>query len=170
MGSSNTKPTKPTKYTISTQKNFNPFDYQGKWYEIARYPTLVWEQDCETAEANYVWDAENSQLLVENVCLDQYQKFKRSRTGRAKLVDPMDKSKLMLKFTDGLPAGPESPYWVIRTDYVNYSIVSEPTKKFLWVLTREPDLYSEDIPYVKDAVRRLGFDPNKLVFSKSRIR
>ena len=155
---------------MTTQLNFDPTRYDGKWYEVARYPTLFWEQDCETAEANYVWDNKNSQLLVENVCIDKNLNVKRKRTGRAKLTDPNDKSKLMLKFTDGLPAGPESPYWVIRTDYDNYSIVSEPTKMFLWVLTRKPTIQKNDVNVIKNTVDKLGYKSGKLVFSQTRIK
>lgn len=155
---------------LTTQKNFDPFRYGGKWYEVARYPTLVWEQDCETAQANYLWDGQNKKLLVENVCLDSKWAVKRKRYGEAKITDPADKSKLMLKFTDGLPSGPESPYWVIRTDYDNYSIVSEPTKKYLWILTREKFISQHDVKVIKETVKMLGFVPNQLVFSQSRIR
>ncbi len=153
-----------------TQKNFDPIRYQGKWNEVARYPSLVWEEDCETAEANYIWDSQNMQMLVENVCLDAQHTIKRKRSGRAIVSDPKDKSKLMLKFTDGLPSGPESPYWVIKTDYDNYSIVSGSTNKYLWVLTRSPTIQKNDIAVIKQTIAKFGFNPEKLVFSQSRIK
>ena len=76
----------------------------------------------------------------------------------------------MLKFTDGLPSGPESPYWVIKTDYDNYSIVSGSTNKYLWVLTRSTTIQKNDIAVIKQTVAKFGFNPEKLVFSQSRIK
>jgi len=157
-----------TQITTQTQKNFDPSRYQGKWQEIARYP-FIWEKDCYSAEADYTWNDQKKILYVKNICLDENFKPKRTRFGEARVVNPDDMSKLSLKFTDGLPSGPESPYWVFKTDYVNYSIVGEPTGNFLWVLTREPYVERDDIQYIKMVVKRLGYDPEKLLFPEKRI-
>lgn len=154
--------------TTQTQKDFDPAKYSGTWYEIARYP-LIWEKDCATAQANYTWDAVNQKILVENICVNADLSPKRSRYGEARVVDPNDKSKLMLKFTDGLPAGPESSYWVFSTDYINYSLVGDDSRNFLWFLTRKPKINTQDKPKIKEFVSKFGFDPEKLIFAESRM-
>lgn len=154
---------------LKTQKDFDPVKYQGEWQEIAKYP-LFWEKDCATAQADYKWDEDSQILFVENRCLDENLVPFRARYGEAKVIDPKDKSKLMLEFTDGLPSGPASEYYVLSSDYVNYTIVGEPTRQFLWVMTREPYLDPNDIPYIKMVVKRFGYDPEKLIFSEARIK
>lgn len=158
-----------SKITKETYKNFMPILYEGTWYEIGKKP-LFWEKDCYSARAIYKWDHLNQKILVENQCFDKYGEKKRSRYGEARIPDMRDASKLLLKFTDGLPAYPgESPYWVFDTDYYTYSIVGEPSGRYLWLLSRTPTMKASQVGPLLDKIKSFGYNPDELLGNKESI-
>jgi apolipoprotein D and lipocalin family protein len=80
--------------------------------------------------------------------------------GKAKVVDKNSNAKLKVTFFWPL----YGDYWIIKlgNDY-DYSVVGTPNRKYLWILSRTPQmddkLYSQLIEYVKSK----GFDVNKLI-------
>ncbi len=149
-----------------TQANFDPMRYQGQWYEIARYP-LMWEKDCEAASARYTWDDTKKVIMVENSCW-KGGKVIRVRRGEA-VPDPNDMSKATLTFTDGMPSGPPSPYWVHCTDYDNFALVGGPSGMYLWVLSRRDRITKEEARMVLEKVAKYGYNPDKLTANPSVI-
>src|SRR5664279_4734108 len=55
-------------------------------------------------------------------------------------------------------------YWIIdlATDY-SYAVVGEPTRKYLWVLSRTPQMSGETYEKITRRVEELGYDPAKLI-------
>jgi len=155
--------------TTETKKNFDPSRYAGEWHEIGKY-YLFWEKDCYSAKAIYTFDAIQNIIKVENQCLASNGNILYSRFGEARIPDLNDKSKLLLKFTDGLPADiGESPYWVFDTDYDNYSIVGGPSGKYLWILSRKPTMRAMDVIPLLEKIRSYGYDPDRLMGNKGAI-
>ena len=80
--------------------------------------------------------------------------------GKAKVVDKNSNAKLKVTFFWPF----YGDYWIIKlgNDY-DYSVVGTPNRKYLWILSRTPQmdnkLYSQLIEYVKSK----GFDVNKLI-------
>jgi apolipoprotein D and lipocalin family protein len=80
--------------------------------------------------------------------------------GKAKVVDKNSNAKLKVTFFWPF----YGDYWIIKlgTDY-DYSVVGTPNRKYLWILSRTPQmdykLYSQLIEYAKSE----GFDVNKLI-------
>ena len=80
--------------------------------------------------------------------------------GKAKVVDKNSNAKLKVTFVWPF----YGDYWIIKlgNDY-DYSVVGTPNRKYLWILSRTPQmddkLYSQLIEYVKSK----GFDVNKLI-------
>jgi len=160
-----------TQISSSTVKNFDPVRYSGEWIEAARYPTLIYEQDCSGAKAIYTWDTDKQLLYVENVCLNAKGNKIRSRKGQARIADKSDPGKLLLRFTDGLPSDPgESPYWVHYTDYDNYALVGGPSGKFLWLLSRSKVIPTKDILDIMKMVKGFGYNPDKLLMNVGTVR
>lgn len=151
-----------------TQKNFDPIRYQGRWYEIARYPN-PFEQDCYSAIAEYKWNSDMNYLEITNICLNEKLKYKRQRHAIARIKDPNNKSILSLKFIDGLFKSPESDYIVFSTDYDNYSIVGNFEGNYLWVLSRKSTFLKDDVRYIKKFVEKFGFNSDRLVFPDKRF-
>jgi lipocalin len=53
----------------------------------------------------------------------------------------------------------EGDYWVIqRADDGRYAVVSEPSRRFLWVLSRSPQLSSADETAIRSRLLEQGFE------------
>lgn len=135
--------------------------YLGTWYDVAHYPTLVWQKGCAGSMAEYTMIDTNT-IQVKNTCLDQRGNVIYSRSGEARVADPRKKSHLRILFNDGLPADPEGWYIVEWTDYDRYAIVSG-GEDYLWILSRTPQIPLGDVDMLLKKVKELGFKPDGLV-------
>ena len=80
--------------------------------------------------------------------------------GNAKVVDKNSNAKLKVTFFWPF----YGDYWILKLgDNYDYSIVGTPNRKYLWILSRTPQmddkLYLQLIEYVKSK----GFDVSKLI-------
>lgn len=132
--------------------------YVGKWYEIARYPNKF-QKDCASdVTANYTAGSDGK-IEVLNTCRTGDGKEKSSK-GSAKVADKKTNAKLKVTFFWPF----SGKYWIIALspDY-NWAVVGEPDRKYLWILSRTPQLGSEKYDKILDRVKELGYDPAKLV-------
>jgi apolipoprotein D and lipocalin family protein len=130
--------------------------YLGKWYEIAHLPAKF-QDGCSETTATYTL-SKNGSISVLNECR---RKGKVTQAkGKAKVVDKNSNAKLKVTFFWPF----YGDYWIIKlgNDY-DYAVVGTPNRKYLWILSRIPQmddkLYSQLIEYVKSE----GFDVNKLI-------
>jgi apolipoprotein D and lipocalin family protein len=131
--------------------------YAGKWYEIARYPNRF-QRDCESdTTATYVL-RDDGKVQVVNACRDKTGTMKTAR-GTAKVSDRNTNTKLKVTFFWPF----YGDYWIIglSADY-QYAIVGEPKRKYLWILSRSPQMHEETYVKVLEQVRSLGYDPVRL--------
>lgn len=142
----------------------NQFDisrYLGKWYDIAHMKTFPWQDKCAFSTAEYSLNSDKTKMIIKNTCLDLSNNPIYSRTGEA--TPTKTPSKLRVIFNDGLPADPEGEYWVLWTDYDNYSIVSSGSnKKYVWLLSRRPVIRAKDVAPLLQIVKDNGYNPNLL--------
>ena len=130
--------------------------YLGKWYEIAHLPAKFQEGCNETTATYSLLDDGSISVLNQSI---KNGKMKQAK-GKAKVVDR--KSNAKLKVTFFWPF--YGDYWIIAlgNDY-DYAVVGTPNRKYLWILSRTPQmddkLYSQLIEYAKSK----GFDVNKLI-------
>ena len=146
---------------MTTVKDLDIERYMGKWHEIARYPTLPYEADCDHAVAVYIWNANENKILVENQCFRD-RKYIRSRYATAWIPDPSDKGKLKIQF-QGLPRDPgPGDYWVHWTDYQN-AIVGSPSGQLLWWLSRKPTVKASEVEPMLQKIRTYGYNTDRLM-------
>ncbi len=138
-------------------------EYLGKWYEYGRYEA-PFQEGCEAVTAEYSLrdpSDPDTRIKVVNSCrkgsLDG--EFDQS-TGKAKIVDGSDGAKLKVSFF-----GPfYGDYWVLDRGpagddgLYDWSIVGEPSGRYLWMLTREPQPGPELRAQLEARVRELGYD------------
>ncbi len=132
--------------------------YMGTWYEIARYPT-PFEEGCFGVTAEYTLQSDG-RVRVVNTCRGEDGTTVTSRIeGFATVADATTNAKLTVYFF--FPFG--APYWILELgkDY-EYAVVGDPSRRFLWVLSRTPVL---DEPTYNEILARLpekGYDPARL--------
>lgn len=132
--------------------------YAGKWYEIARYPNRF-QRKCQ-ADTTAVYTLRgDGKVQVVNACRQKDGKITTAR-GTAKVVDK--KSNAKLKVTFFWPF--YGDYWIIglSPDY-QYAIVGEPSRKYLWILSRTPRMAEDTYREVLRLVETQGYDPAKLL-------
>jgi apolipoprotein D and lipocalin family protein len=132
-------------------------DYLGRWYEIARYEQSF-QRGCKGVTADYSLRADGG-IDVLNRCRKDQGKISAAR-GRAKVVDAQTGAKLKVSFF-----GPfYGDYWVLdHADDYSWSIVGEPSGRYLWILHREPTPPEADVQQLIERAGRLGYDTSMLL-------
>jgi len=132
--------------------------YAGKWYEIARYPNFF-EQDCVGTTAEYTL-RDDGRVDVLNTCrkvtldgeIDTIQ-------GIARTADESSNAKLRVSFFPPF----EGDYWILELgDEYEYAVVGEPSRGFLWILSRTPTLNDELYNSILSRLPDLGYDTERL--------
>jgi apolipoprotein D and lipocalin family protein len=131
--------------------------YAGKWYEIARYPNRF-QRNCQSDTTAIYTLRDDGKVQVVNACREK-SGDKRTARGTAKVVDKKTNAKLKVTFFWPF----YGDYWVIglSPDY-QYAIVGEPSRKYLWILSRTPNLEEATYQKVLKLVEMLGYQPGKL--------
>lgn len=142
------------------QKRVDLQKYLGRWYEIARYEQ-GFQKGCEGVTADYSLRADRS-IDVLNRCRKPDGKSSEAR-GRAKVVDGDTNAKLKVSFF-----GPfYGDYWVLdHADDYSWSIVGEPSGRYLWILDREATPADAEVGKLIDRARELGYDTSMLLRTK----
>ncbi|MDD2320704.1 MAG: lipocalin family protein [Geobacteraceae bacterium] len=130
--------------------------YMGIWYEIARYPN-TFQQECRNSTATYTL-REDGTVTVVNRC--RRDSGKEEAHGTAKVVDRTTNAKLKVTFFWPF----YGDYWILAlgTDY-DYAVVGTPDRKYLWILSRTPEIEESRYQTLLVKIRELGFDPDRLL-------
>lgn len=126
--------------------------YAGVWYELGRYENRF-ETDCEGVTAEYR-PHDDGKIEVINTCHKGAPggPVTVSR-GKAKVTG---NAKLKVSFFGPFYFG---NYWVLdHADDYSWSIVGEPSGKYLWLLTREPVPSDAVRKTVQTRAQALGYD------------
>jgi apolipoprotein D and lipocalin family protein len=132
--------------------------YLGRWYEVASYPAWF-QKGCTATTADYSL-REDGLIKVVNSCrkgsLDG--KAKQS-TGRAKVVDTATNAKLEVSFFWPF----WGDYWIIDLDPdYRWAVVGVPSRKFLWILSRTPQMDDSVYNDILSRLPAMGYDPARL--------
>ncbi|QPC99062.1 lipocalin family protein [Qipengyuania soli] len=133
--------------------------YLGKWYEYGRYEA-PFQRGCEGVTAEYSRRDDGTIKVVNSCYRDSLDgKFDQS-TGKAKVVEDSQGAKLKVSFF-----GPfYGDYWVLdhgptgTNGLYEWSIVGEPSGRYLWMLTREPQPDAVLRELLQRRVKELGYD------------
>lgn len=132
--------------------------YLGRWYEIARYDHRF-ERGLDNTVAVYTLKSDGT-VRVENAGW-KGGKYKVS-TGKAKQPRPLQEPALLrVSFF-----GPfYSDYRVLMLDeFYRFALVGSGNSKYLWILSRTPQIpYQTRLAIVHEAQRR-GYDTNQLIW------
>jgi apolipoprotein D and lipocalin family protein len=129
--------------------------YLGKWFELARHENRF-EKGLDAVTAEYSLD-EDGTIIVANSGAQGGPKGERSFVeGHAIVADDETNAKLKVSFFGPFYTG---DYWVLdHGDDYEWSIVGEPSGRYLWVLTREAKPAPAATEAILKRVEALGYD------------
>jgi lipocalin len=150
---------------------FSPSDYQGSWFEIAKYPVFYerFGPSCSYSVADYRYNrGAGGYINVLNTCYNESGEAVNSILGIARPKN--DSGQFSLRFFPEsfapYPSNPgDSSYNVLLTDYDNFSFVSDDDKRSFYVLSRKRDLSAQDYTFIKRKTVELGFNPSRLQYN-----
>ncbi len=144
--------------------------YMGTWYQVALFPNVFQRQCVSDTTATYR-QLPDGTVEVLNRCRTAEGRTDEA-TGRARPTGTLSGStlapaQLKVSFLPAwlrwLPVG-WGAYWVIQlADDGRYAVISEPSRQYLWILSRQPRLASADEAAIRARLAQQGFsDLSKL--------
>jgi len=132
--------------------------YSGKWFEIARLPASFERKCVSDVTATYALKPDGA-IEVRNACRQANGKMTES-TGTARLRDKNGpNSKLKVTFFWPL----SGDYWIIDLDHdYQWALVGTPDRKYLWILSRTPELSADVYARLLARAKSLGFDISRV--------
>lgn len=160
-------PSQAASKKLNAQKNVDLKKYAGKWYEIARLPNWF-ERNCSSdVTAEYVLTTDK-QITVTNSCKKKDGKIEVARG----LANVANDPEVTLRVTFAPKALRFMPfvwanYSVISVDEsYKHALVGEPSRKYLWILSRDKNMDSTTYDALVDKAKAEGFDISKLMKSE----
>ena len=133
--------------------------YSGKWFEIASFP-MYFQRNCVgDTTAHYIPSPDGS-IGVHNRCRtkDGFD----DATGKATVVEGFGNSRLKVSFFWPF----KGDYWVLGLDpEYRWAVVGSPNRKYLWVLSRTPQLDKVMLDAALASARTQGFDLSQLRYT-----
>jgi apolipoprotein D and lipocalin family protein len=128
--------------------------YVGTWYEIASFPQSF-QRGCFGTTATYSL-SEKGFVIVENRCNRNGINGEESYIkGKAFVKKNSGNAKLYVQFFWPF----RGKYWIIDLDKeYTYSVVSHPNKKYLWILSRSPEMDAQTYQEILSKLESKGFD------------
>jgi len=144
---------------LDTVDNVDLEQYKGTWYEIARLPN-TFEDGLNCVTANYEL-LENGKIRVINRGhrIGNPDKVKEAK-GIAWVPDSQYPGRLKVRFFWPF-AG--DYYIIVLSDDYKYALVGDPSREYLWILSRTPSLDNETMQYLINQASDRGFDTGSLM-------
>ena len=144
----------------STVKQLDISRFMGKWYEIARYEhTFEKGMTYVTAEYSLLPDGK---IRVINRGMKNGKP--KEIIGKARQPDPIEHpGRLEVSFFLWFYAD----YYILELDKdYQHAIIGSNTDKYLWILSRSPEIPKDTLDKLLTNIRQRGYDLSKLIFVK----
>ncbi|MGZ5912612.1 MAG: lipocalin family protein [Reyranella sp.] len=142
----------------------DPQRYVGRWHEIAKFPNWFQRNCVSDASADYSLMPEGT-LRVLNQCRLQNGEMDQA-LGVARQIGGASSAKLQVRFAPAwLSVLPFvwGDYWVVDLDdSYQLAAVSEPKRKYLWILSRSPTVDESRYAALLSRLTAMGLDVGKL--------
>ena len=139
--------------------------YAGTWHEIAHLPLFFQRQCLDTITATYT-PREDGTIHVRNAC--RTAKGMDASDGVARRVDASSGA-LKVRFAPGWLAWLPmvwADYWVIELDPdYRWAVIGSPSRKYLWVLSREPSMPASQFRGIRDRAQARGYPVDRLIMA-----
>lgn len=144
------------KAPLPTVDSVNLERYMGTWYEIQRLPNSF-EEGLNCVTATYSLDEDGDiHVLNKGYGDGEWEDAK----GYARVPDPEVPGELEVSFFRPF----YGDYYIIELDpNYQYVLVGSPSREYLWILARSPELDSTTVNMLKIKASELGFDTSKML-------
>ncbi|MGL5786780.1 MAG: lipocalin family protein [Bacteroidales bacterium] len=151
-------------YTQETKtiSKLNLKRYMGLWYEIARYDNWF-EKDLVGVTAEYTIMSNNRIQVINSGHKYELNGQLKKSVGKAKQPDPNKPGELKVSFFLWF----YGDYNILMLDEENYSyaLVGSNEKKYLWILSRTPQLPKNTLDEILKYAEALGYNTSKLYYT-----
>ncbi len=138
--------------------------YAGDWFEIARFENRFQKKCAGDVKASYARRADG-RIDVTNSCRTADGGTTVAK-GVARVEDAAMRSKLKVRFAPGLLSFLPfvwGDYWIIGLDgQYRWAVVGSPDRRYLWILSRSPQMDQSLLDEALEQARANGFDVSKL--------
>ena len=149
------------KSALKTVPEVDLSEYAGLWYDIVHLPARFMK-DCECTTAEY-GVTEKGYVTVKNKCRKSDSGKWTSITGKAFPVPNTGNAHLKVRF-----------FWPLKGDYqilaldrnYRYALVGDKSRKYLWILSRTPQLDQKIVDSLLAQASDQGFDVEKVIYTK----
>ena len=150
---------------LNTVDYVNLTRYTGTWYEIAKIPNRFQRKCARNTTASYAF-RNDGRLRVLNQCV-RANGSRIEAEGIAKVVDNASNARLRVSFVRLLGVSLFwGDYWIIGLDEdYRYAIVGNPSRKYGWILSREPTMRDGVLQEVYELLREKGYNPEDFVLT-----
>jgi apolipoprotein D and lipocalin family protein len=145
---------------VQSVPNVDLSRYVGKWHEIGSFP-MFFQRNCKAdTTAEYGIKADGN-VSVTNRC--KTDSGVDEAVGTATVVPDSNNSRLKVSFFWPFKAD----YWIIGLDAdYRWAVVGNPNRKYLWVLSRTPQLPQAELEAALQSARAQGYDLTQLRYTK----
>jgi len=142
---------------LKTVESVDVERYMGKWYEIAAYDHRF-ERGCNCTTAEY--ELMDGYVKVTNSCnRDSVNGERTVATAKAFVVKGSNNARLKVQFVWPFKAD----YYIIDlADDYSYAAVGHPSRDYLWVLSRTPQMGDSIYNQIVERISKLDYDVSKL--------
>ena len=144
--------------SIKVQRDVDLEKYLGLWHEVGRFENRF-ERDCVAATAEYS-KLPNGNIRVLNTCTKK-DGSKTKAKGEAWVTVPNGKLKVSFVNIPLIKNVAAGSYWIMYTDY-QIAVVGNPSKKYGWILSRDPNISETDYKKALDIMSDGGYDISKI--------
>lgn len=133
--------------------------YSGKWFEVASFPMFFQRKCVGDTTAEYAAMPDGA-ISVHNRCRTE-SGFDEA-TGKATVVEGFGNARLKVSFFWPFKAD----YWVMGLDPAyRWAVVGNPNRKYLWILSRTPQLAPDLLAAALASATAQGFDLAQLKYT-----
>lgn len=150
----------------TTVKSVDLNKYAGLWYEIAKIPNRF-EKHCVSGTTAKYTLRSDGKISVVNSCKEANGSIDETE-GVARIVDKQTNAKLEVSFFSILGWRPIwGDYWIIGLDDdYQWVIVGTPSRKYVWILSRAPQIDDVTLAKLFIILESQGYNPKDFEISK----
>ncbi len=152
----------PKKESLEVVDKVDLEQYAGTWYEIARLPNKF-EEGLKCVTATYELREDGKITVINKGHKIENPELTKKAEGWAKVPDKDVPGKLKVTFFWPF----FGKYWIIELDKdYQYALVGSPSRKYLWILSREKNMDIELYEKLAGIAQSKGFNVSRMEKTK----